>query len=109
MRKETPHLTSRGQPLGELGSGLELDQIAFSLPEQKLSEPVRTSSGWAVLQVLERKVADAAELDRERPQVAAALREQMRQELFQAFLNDARERYRITRNPKAYQRAIGEQ
>ncbi len=109
LRKETPQLTGRGQPLGELGSGLELDQVAFSLPEQALSEPVRTSSGWAVLQVLERKVADAAELARERPQVAATLREQMRQELFRAFLNDARDRYQITRNPKAYQRAIGEQ
>jgi peptidyl-prolyl cis-trans isomerase D len=108
-RKETPQLTSRGQPLGELGSGLDLDQAAYSLPERTLSEPVRTASGWAVLQVLERKVADAAETARERPQVASAVREQMRDELFRAFLSEARERYQITRNPKAYQRAIGEQ
>ena len=41
--------------------------------------------------------------------MAASLREQKRSELFRAFLLEARERYQVTRNPKAYQRAVGEQ
>jgi peptidyl-prolyl cis-trans isomerase D len=109
VRKETPPLTGRGQPLGELGTGLVLDEVAFSLPEKTLSDPVRTASGWAVLRVLEKKTADPAKLGREREQVGASLREQKRSELFRAFLLEARERYQITRNPKAYQRAVGEQ
>jgi peptidyl-prolyl cis-trans isomerase D len=109
VRKETPQLTGRGQPLGDLGTGLLLDQAAFSLPEKALSEPVRTATGWAVLRVLERKLADPATLAAQRAQVGATLREQRREELFRAFLLEARERYQITRNPKAYQRAVGEQ
>ncbi len=109
VRKETPSLSGRGQPLGDLGTGFALEQAAFSLPEKTLSDPVRTSSGWAVLRVLERKVADAAEFARQRDQVIASLREQKRSELFRAYLLAARERYQITRNAKAYRRAIGEQ
>ena len=109
VRKETPQLTGRGQPLGDLGTSLLLDQAAFSLPGKALSEPVRTATGWAVLRVLERKLADPATLAAQRAQVGASLREQRREELFRAFLLEARERYQITRNPKAYQRAVGEQ
>jgi peptidyl-prolyl cis-trans isomerase D len=108
VRKETPQLTGRGQPLGDLGTGKALDDAAFSLPEKTLSDPVRTSSGWAVLRVLEKKTTDAAELARQRAQVAASLRDQKRAELFRAFLVSARERYAITRNAQAYRRAIGE-
>jgi peptidyl-prolyl cis-trans isomerase D len=109
VRKETPQLVGRGQPLGELGSGLQLDEAAFTLPEKTLSEPVRTAAGWAVLRVLEKKSADPVTLASERQQLAASLREQKRSELFRAFLIEARERYQVTRNPKAYQRAIGAQ
>jgi len=109
VRKETPQLTGRGQPLGELGTGLLLDEAAFSLPEKTLSQPVRIATGWAVLRVLEKKTGDPATLAHEREQVAASLREQKRSELFRAFLVEARERYQVTRNPKAYQRAVGEQ
>ncbi|HXY39195.1 MAG TPA: peptidylprolyl isomerase, partial [Vicinamibacteria bacterium] len=108
VRKETPQLVGRGQALGELGTGAALDQVAFSLPEKTLSDPVRTASGWAVLRVLEKKAPDATELQRQRAQIAASLRDQQRQELFRAFLVSARERYTVTRDAKAYRRAIGE-
>ena len=108
VRKETPQLTGRGQPLGDLGTGKGLDDAAFALPEKTLSDPVRTASGWAVVRVLEKKTAAAADLPRQRPQVGASLRERKRSELFRAFLASARERYTITRNAKAYRRALGE-
>lgn len=65
-------------------------------------------AGFALVRVLEKKSADAAEHARQRPQVAAGLREQKRAELFRAFLVSARERYAITRNAQAYRRAVGE-
>ncbi len=108
VRKETPQLTGRGQPLGDLGTGKALEDAAFSLPEKTLSDPVRTASGWALLRVLEKKTADAAELARQRASVAASLRQQKQQELFRAFLVAARERYTITRFAAAYRRALGE-
>jgi len=108
VRKETPQLVGRGQPLGDLGTGAALDQAAFSLPEKTLSDPVRTASGWAVLGVLEKKTPEPAELQRQKAQIAASLRDEQRQELFRAFLASARERYTITRDAKAYRRAVGE-
>jgi parvulin-like peptidyl-prolyl isomerase len=76
VRKETPALTGRGQPLGDLGTGAALEAAAFSLPEKTTSDPVRTASGWAVLRVLERKPFDAVELAQQKGQIAASLRQQ---------------------------------
>lgn len=109
VRKETQALTGRGQPLGDLGSGMALEQAAFSLPERSLSEPVRTASGWAVLRVLEKKPFDAAELERQQAELGASLRQQKQSELFRAFLMTARDRYAIERNAAAYRRALGQE
>ena len=107
VRKETPALTGRGQPLGDLGSGMALEDAAFSLPEGALSQPVRAPSGWAVLRVLEKKPFDAAELERQKAELRASLTEQRQSELFRAFLMAARDRYAIERNAAAYRRALG--
>ena len=110
MRKETPQLTGRGQPLGELGTGKALDEAAFSLPEKALSDPVRAASGWAVLRVLEKKTADPAELAGEREQVAASLREQKRVGAVPGLPGRrARALSRSPATPKAYRRALGEE
>jgi len=108
VRKETPALTGRGQALGDLGTGAALEEAAFSLPEKTLSDPVRTTSGWAVLRVLEKKAFDPAELAKQKGQLAASLRQQKQQELFRAFVVAARDRYEIARDAKAYRRALGQ-
>jgi peptidyl-prolyl cis-trans isomerase D len=108
-RKETPSLTGRGQPLGDLGTGAALEEAAFSLPAGETSEPVRTASGWAVLRVLEKRPFDAEELARRKGPITASLRQQKRSELFRAFVLAARERYEVTRDARAYRRALGEE
>jgi peptidyl-prolyl cis-trans isomerase D len=109
VRKETPALTGRGQALGDLGTGAALEVAAFSLPEKTTSDPVRTASGWALLRVLEKKPFDAAELAKQKGQIAAALRQQKQSELFRAFVVAARERYEIARDARAYRRALGQE
>jgi peptidyl-prolyl cis-trans isomerase D len=109
VRKETPSLTGRGQPLGDLGTGMALEEAAFTLPEKTLSAPVRTQSGWALLRVLEKKPFDAAEFDRQKAAMRAGLRQQRQSELFRAFLIAARDRYEISRNAQAYKRALGQE
>ncbi|HSD28654.1 MAG TPA: peptidylprolyl isomerase [Vicinamibacteria bacterium] len=109
VRKETPALTGRGQPLGDLGTGAALEEAAFSLPEKATSDPVRTSAGWAVMRVLEKKPFDPAAFATQKGQLAASLRQQKQQELFRAFVVAARERYAITRDARAYRRALGEE
>jgi peptidyl-prolyl cis-trans isomerase D len=107
-RKETPSLVGRGQALGELGDGAAVEEAAFGLPEKTLSAPVRTAKGYAVLRVLERKAADPAAFVTQRATVEASLVEQKRQQLFEAYLSGARERYPVERNAAALRRALGQ-
>jgi peptidyl-prolyl cis-trans isomerase D len=107
VRKETPGLVGRGQPLGDLGTGTALEDAAFALPQDALSAPVRTASGYAVLRVLEKKPFDPAAFEGQKASIVAGLRDQRRQQLFRAYLAQARQRYTVERRPEAFQRVLG--
>jgi peptidyl-prolyl cis-trans isomerase D len=106
VRKETPSLTGRDQPLGDLGTSALLDQQVFSLAEKVLSDPVRVPAGWAVVRVLEKKAFDPQEFEKQKGPITAALRDQRRNELFQAYMNQARERFALYREPEAFKRVV---
>jgi peptidyl-prolyl cis-trans isomerase D len=106
VRKETPALVGRGQPLAELGSAAALEEAAYSLPEKTLSEPVRAAGGYAVIRVLEKKPFDPAAFEKEKPSITTSLRGEKKQQLFQAFLAQARQRYKVDENRPAMQRAV---
>ena len=107
VRKESPGLVGRGQPLGDLGTGAALEEAAFSLPEKTLSAPVRVASGYAILRVLEKKAFDPEAFARERGALIASLKQQKQGQLFQAYLGQARERYTIERKAEAFKRVMG--
>jgi len=106
VRKETPALVGRGQPLAELGSTAALEEAAYSLPEKTLSEPVRAAGGYAIIRVLEKKPFDPAAFEKEKPSITTSLRGEKKQQLFQSFLEQARQRYPVERNLSALQRAV---
>ena len=108
VRKETPAAVGRGQAIGELGEGAPVEEAAFSLPERSFSGPVRTTAGFAILRVLERKGMDPVAFAQQKPSVEESLRQQKRDQLFQAYLNQARDRYVIERNPAALRRVLGQ-
>jgi parvulin-like peptidyl-prolyl isomerase len=107
VRKETPGLLGRGQPLGELGSALALDEAAFALSEKTLSDPIPVAAGWAVLRVLERRPFDSQAFEKQKPGLIAALRAQKRQSMFEAYLEQARDRYSVERRSEAFRRVVG--
>jgi peptidyl-prolyl cis-trans isomerase D len=107
VRKETPALVGRGQPLAELGSSAALDEAVFALADKSLSEPLRTPTGWAVVRVIERKAADPAAFERERATLVGTLRSERRSRLFQAYLGQARERYKVERRSDVFRRLVG--
>jgi peptidyl-prolyl cis-trans isomerase D len=107
VRKETPGLVGRGQPLGDLGTGAALEEAAFTLPQGALSDPVRTAAGYAVLRVVEKKPFDPGAYEGQKTAIAAGLKEQRRQQLFRAYLAQARQRYAVERRPEAFQRVLG--
>ena len=106
VRKETPALTGRDQPLGDLGTSAALEALAFSLPEKTLSDPVRVPAGYAVIRVLEKKAFDPAEFEKQKGSIAASLREQRKNQLFQAYMGQARERFTLYREPEAFKRVV---
>jgi peptidyl-prolyl cis-trans isomerase D len=107
VRKETAGLVGRGQPLGDMGTGAALEDAAFSLSQGSLSDPVRTVSGYAVLRVLEKKAFDPAAFEGQKATIVASLKDQRRQQLFRAYLAQARQRYTVERRPEAFQRVLG--
>jgi peptidyl-prolyl cis-trans isomerase D len=107
VRKETLSPVAPGQPFGDLGSGIGLDEAAFSQPVGEIGDPVRTGDGWAVLRVTERQSFDPEAFERERPRVVASLRQQKQGEVFQAYLGSAQDRYEVRRYPEAFRRALG--
>jgi peptidyl-prolyl cis-trans isomerase D len=109
VRKESPGLVGRGNPLGDLGSGAALEEAAFSLPEKTLSEPVRVATGYAVLRVLEKKAFDPDAFAHERGALIASLKQQKQGQLFQAYLSQARDRYTIERKVDAFKRVMGQE
>ena len=106
VRKETPGLVGRGQPLGDLGTSHELEEAVYALPEKALSPPVRTPSGYAVLRVLEKKPFDPGAFDTQKAQIASDLKRQKQDQLFRAYMTRARDRYTIERHPAALQRVL---
>ena len=106
-RKETPSLVGRGQPLGELGSGLALEKAAFELPDKTLSEPVKVAGGWAIFQVIERKAFDPDAFAKQRAMLTAQLREDRKAQMFRAYLREARQRFPIERKAEALNRVVG--
>jgi peptidyl-prolyl cis-trans isomerase D len=107
VRKETPSLVGRGVPLGDLGSAASLDDTAFTLSEKTLSEPVRVSAGYAVLRVIEKKPFDAAAFESQKAALVASLREERKQQLFEAFLAKARHAFAIERRADLMKRVVG--
>jgi peptidyl-prolyl cis-trans isomerase D len=97
VRKETPTPVGRGQELGELGAGQALEQAAYDLPVGALSEPLRVRNGYAVLRVLEKKAFDPAAFAKEKDALAASLRQTRRQQLFRAYMSQARARFPVER------------
>jgi peptidyl-prolyl cis-trans isomerase D len=107
VRKEMPSLVGRGAPLGDLGSAASLDDAAFALPEKTLSEPVRVSAGYAVLRLLEKKPFDATAFESQKAALVAALREERKQQLFEAYLAKARQAFAVERRADLMKRVVG--
>lgn len=97
VRKETPQLIGRGDALGELGATQALEQAVYDAPVGAISEPVAVEGGYAIVRVLERKPFDDAAFAKEKDTLAGSLREARKQQLFRAYMTQARQRFPVER------------
>jgi peptidyl-prolyl cis-trans isomerase D len=104
VRKETPAPVGRGEPLGDLGASQELEDAAFALPAQALSQPVPAPAGYAVLRVIEKTPFDPAAFAQQKTGLAATLAQQLKQRLFQSYVDRVRDRFQVERFPAALRR-----
>src|SRR5207249_4481518 len=121
VQKSAP--LERGKPVPPLTSPLLLARV-FELKKGEVAsepfavgtgyafvaldeiQPVRAAGGYAVIRVLEKKAFDPAAFEKDKPSITTSLREEKKQQLFQAFLEQARQRYPVERNVSALQRAV---
>jgi peptidyl-prolyl cis-trans isomerase D len=107
-RKETTEHVHRGEPFGDVvGAGAGLEDAAFNASSGQLSEPVAVANGYVVFRVTEKKPFDVGAFEKEKGPVAATLRAQKRQELFAAYMAQARQRIPIERRPDVLRRITG--
>jgi parvulin-like peptidyl-prolyl isomerase len=95
---QDPASRERGGDLGVVAPGQtvpEFEQVAFSLQPGQLSDPVRTSFGYHVVQVTQRLPARRATWETAREEVLRLFRETKRREAFERWLQQARSRARI--------------
>nr|ADC35762.1 peptidyl-prolyl [uncultured bacterium 293] len=107
VRKETTTPVTRGQSFGDLGTNQALEDAAFSLPVQGLSEALPSPGGYAVLRVLEKTPFDPAAFAAQKAEVVSKLEQQQKRQLFQAYIERARDRFPIERRPEALRRLKG--
>jgi peptidyl-prolyl cis-trans isomerase SurA len=85
---------TRGGDLGWLYPGdtvPEFERAVADLKPLEVSQPVKTQFGWHLIQVLERRTADASS-DRKRLEARKALRDRKSDEAYQEWLRQMRDR-----------------
>jgi parvulin-like peptidyl-prolyl isomerase len=95
---QDPGTRDRGGEVGLVTPGQtvpEFEQVAFRLKPGELSEPVRTSFGYHIVQVTEKLPAKKATWEGVRQQVLELLRENKRREAFEAWVKELRGRAKI--------------
>jgi foldase protein PrsA len=95
---DDPGSREKGGELGFFGYGqmvAEFEQAAFARKVNELADPVKTSHGYHVLQVLERKEAKGPEFEKAKPDLKKRLRESEGQKAFDEWFTNLRKKARI--------------
>jgi peptidyl-prolyl cis-trans isomerase SurA len=85
---------AKGGDLGWLSAGdtvAEFDEAMKKLQPNQVSPPVRTSFGWHLIEVLERRKQDVT-IDRERNEAQTAIRQRKADEAFQDWVRQVRDK-----------------
>ncbi len=100
-RVETKGLVGRGQAFTEIPQSSVLEDLVFDLAEKKLSAPLDTPSGVAVVRVIEKKSSDEAALVQQRDSIRDSLVAAKKDKLFSSYLQTLTDRFPIIRNAEA--------
>ena len=91
LEYKTSEEHKRGQYLGVIGENPEVDKLAFSLPLNELSKPIKYNNGYLLLRVQERKEVTPEDLEANRVEEKKNLLETKKNKFFQSYYLKLRE------------------
>jgi hypothetical protein len=98
LEVKTTELIARGSPIADLGVSPAIDNVAFALPVNGVSDPIVTDNGAAVVKVVEKNNAAAGELEKQRDTLKAELLNERKQRFYASYMANARKRMNIKIN-----------
>ncbi|MFQ6068916.1 MAG: SurA N-terminal domain-containing protein [Candidatus Aminicenantales bacterium] len=81
----------RGQYLSVIGENSQVDNLAFSLPLERVSDPVEFDNGYALLRILERKTVSREDFEKEKKKEKEKLLERKRNSFLHSYLAKLRQ------------------
>jgi peptidyl-prolyl cis-trans isomerase D len=104
---ETTELLTRESPIPGLGAAPEVTETAFKLQQGEVSDPITTTSGSAIVKVLEKQQVTDTELTSNKDRFREELLNDRRSRFFGAYMEKAKQKMRIEVNRDVMQRVIG--
>ncbi len=92
----------RGEYMGTIGENADVDQLAFSLPLNTVSEPVEFANGYLILRVLARKEVSRADFDKQKDKEMDTLLSDEGNKVLTSYLVKLREEKGVKVNYKAF-------
>jgi peptidyl-prolyl cis-trans isomerase D len=103
--KET-QLIARNSALPDIGVSPEVDKVAFALPVNGVSDPIKTNEGTVIVRVVEKDAVTPDEFKKAKETFRAELLNERRGRFFSAYMTKARARLQIEINSDVVQRVV---
>jgi peptidyl-prolyl cis-trans isomerase D len=107
LEVKTTELIPRESPIPDLGVSPEVDNVAFSLPQGGVSDPVSTPQGTAIVRVVEKAAVTDEQVAGGMDQTREQLVNQRRDRFFSSYMLEAKKKLKIEINQETLQRAVG--
>lgn len=100
-------LITRGSPIPDLGISPDVDNVAFTLPQGGVSDPITTPQGTAIIRVVAREGVTDEQVAGGMDQMRDELVNQRRDRFFSGYMVEAKKTLQIQINQETLQRAVG--
>lgn len=100
-------LIPRGSPIPDLGVSPDVDNVAFTLPDGGVSDPIATPQGTAIIRVVAREGVTDEQVAEGMDQMRDELVNQRRDRFFSGYMVEAKKSLQIAINQETLQRALG--
>jgi parvulin-like peptidyl-prolyl isomerase len=92
---KTTELIARGSAIPDIGMSEEVDEAAFALPVNGVSDPLTTPGGTAIVRVVERQDVTDAQIAAGRDELRDEMTAQRRDRFFSAYMQKAKSGLKI--------------